>query len=90
MQGSPNSELLAIWLPSAVGAVHAWTWRRQISNRIGAGREFLSELAFVKSQLMYLAPEDQISGNTARDLIGVLRAVSYTHLDVYKRQVWIL
>ena len=87
LQGSPNSELLAIWLPSAVGAVHAWTWRRQISNRIGAGREFLSELAFVKSQLMHLAPDDQISGNTARDVIGVLRVLCRAAAEHTQRQM---
>jgi hypothetical protein len=53
-------ELLAIWLPSAVGAMHASVWRRQIVNRIGAGREFLSELAFVRSQLMSLVPNDRL------------------------------
>jgi len=87
LQGSPNSELLAIWLPSAVGAVHAWTWRRQISNRIGAGREFLSELAFVKSQLMHLTPDNQISRNTARDVIGVLRVLCRAAAEHTQRQM---
>jgi len=59
----PYSELLAIWLPSAIGAIHASMWRRQIINRIGASREFLSELAFVRSQLMSLVPNDKLDDN---------------------------
>jgi hypothetical protein len=60
-------ELLAIWLPSVVGAMHASASRRQILNRIGAGQEFLAELAFVRSQLMSLVPDDLLdTQDTAR------------------------
>jgi len=58
-------ELLAIWLPSVVGAMHGSVWRRQILNRIGAGREFLAELAFVRSQLMSLVPDDRLDTQDA-------------------------
>lgn len=51
-------ELAAIWLPSIVGAVHTSIARRQIVRRIGAGRQFLSELAFVRTQLFALVPND--------------------------------
>ncbi len=87
LQGSANAELLAIWLPSAVGAVHSWSGRRQISNRIGAGREFLSELAFVKSRLMHLAPDDQTSGSADRDLIGALRVLCRAAAEHIQRQM---
>jgi hypothetical protein len=59
------SELTAIWLPSAVGGVHALFWRRQLSRRINAGQEFLAELAFVRSQLVALLPEDKIDPKDA-------------------------
>ncbi len=57
---SRSFELLAIWLPSAVGALHTSVWRRQVASRIGASRELLSELSFVKSKLMSLVPNDTL------------------------------
>jgi len=60
---SQIAELVAIWLPSVVGALHSSVWRRQIVNRIGAGREFLSELEFVRTQLISLVPNDRLDPN---------------------------
>jgi hypothetical protein len=60
------SELLAIWLPSLAGAVHATVIRRQVARRIGAASEFLSVLAFVRAQLFALAPDDKLDANDAR------------------------
>lgn len=57
---SKRLEVLAIWLPSVIGALHASASRRQILDRIGAGQEFLAELAFVRTQLMSLAPNDRL------------------------------
>jgi hypothetical protein len=60
---SEDFEILAIWLPSVVGTVHASVWRRQLVRRIGAGREFLAELSFAGKRLLALAPGDQRSLN---------------------------
>lgn len=54
------SELLAIWLPCAVGAVQSTSIRRHIARRISAGQQFVSELAFVQKQLYSLVPEDKL------------------------------
>jgi hypothetical protein len=51
-------EFAAIWLPTVVGAIHASISRRQIVRRISAGRQFLSELKFVRTQLFALVPDD--------------------------------
>lgn len=72
------SELLAIWLPSAVGAVHGSVWRRQLVHRIGAGKEFLSELSFVQKQLNALVPDDKLDESNekgAEILTATLRAL---------------
>lgn len=61
-------ELLAIWLPSAVSAVHGSVWRRQLVHRITAGKEFLSELSFVQKQMNALVPEDKLDQSCAKDL----------------------
>jgi hypothetical protein len=57
------SEFIAIWLPSALGAIHAVVWRKQLDQRIGAGRELLAELAFVRVQLLALTPDDKLDTN---------------------------
>src|SRR5439155_20153240 len=57
------SDLLAIWLPSAVGAIHSGTIRRQIVRRITAGQEFLAELLFVRKQLYSLVPDNMLDPN---------------------------
>jgi len=72
------SELLAIWLPSVVGTIHGAVWRRQLVHRIGAGKEFLSELSFVKKQLNALVPEDRLdesNGKSVEVLCATLRAL---------------
>lgn len=55
------SELLAIWLPSVVAAVHGAAVRRHIARRISGGQQFVSELAFVQKQLYRLAPENSLN-----------------------------
>lgn len=65
---SQLSELLAIWLPSLVAAFHAWIMRRQVGRRIGAGREFLSELTFVRLHLIALAPDDRVDEQEAASM----------------------
>jgi len=57
------SELLAIWLPSAVGAIHSNAVRRQIVRRITAGQEFVAELLFVRKQLSNLVPDNLLDPN---------------------------
>jgi len=57
------SELLAIWLPSAVGAIHSNAVRRQIVGRITAGQEFVAELLFVRKQLSNLVPDNRLEPN---------------------------
>lgn len=50
-------KLLAIWLPSVVGACHAWLWQRQIRERADSERELISTLQFARNRLMALTRE---------------------------------
>lgn len=71
------SELVAIWLPSAVSAVHGAVWRRQLVQRISAGKEFLSELSSVQKQMNAPVPGDKVKENEkdTETLIATLRAL---------------
>lgn len=76
---SQFSELVAIWLPSAVGAIHSSALRRQLERRIGAGQEFLAELLFVRKELNRIAPDDNVDADNAaalESLTAVLRVLS--------------
>jgi hypothetical protein len=86
---SRYSELFAIWLPSMVGVIHTSIWRRQVINRIGASREFLSELAFVQSQLTFLAPNDIVDANDQRSvrLQATLKVLCLTAAEHTQRQL---
>jgi hypothetical protein len=68
-------ELLAIWLPSAISAVHGAVWRRQLVHRITAGKEFLSELSFVQKQMNALMPQNKLEESGVEILIATLRAL---------------
>jgi hypothetical protein len=84
------SELLAIWLPSAVGAVHGSVWRRQLVHRIGAGKEFLSELSFVQRQLNTLVPEDKLDQSNEKHveiLTATLRALCQSAAEHTQRRL---
>lgn len=49
-------ELLSVWLPSLVGALHAFNARRQVVERLAALGEFAGQLKFVSDQLFALVP----------------------------------
>lgn len=49
---SIKTELFAIWLPSLVGALHAFNSRRQVGQRIDALQELSAELKFLQHQLL--------------------------------------
>lgn len=66
-------KLIAIWLPSAIGTAHAWTWQRQSLHRLGAYSELLQELRFVRSKLVALAPDNQVSESNKKELATYLR-----------------
>jgi hypothetical protein len=48
-------ELLAIWIPSLIGAIHTFNTRRQLAQRHAATLEFCSQLRFVREQIFALA-----------------------------------
>ncbi|HLK38915.1 MAG TPA: hypothetical protein VKU41_19270, partial [Polyangiaceae bacterium] len=51
-------EILAIWLPSLVGAVHAFNSRRHLVQRLASIKEFSAQLRIVQNHLLKLAPTD--------------------------------
>jgi hypothetical protein len=59
------SELLAIWLPSLVGAYQGRMARRQLSKRIGVGTEFKSQLEFARRSLVTLEQDSNGDENDA-------------------------
>jgi hypothetical protein len=61
------SELLAIWLPSVVGAVHAYVWRRQFVRRLSAGKQLLTHLGFAKAQILSLISNPKIEGKDSEE-----------------------
>lgn len=71
----PAIKLLAIWIPSAVGAAHAWTWRRQWMQRARASADMVRELRFVRSQLASLAPRDGIAAASQEDVRALVAAL---------------
>jgi len=64
-QHSLFSEFLAIWLPSAVGAIHSTAFRRQLVRRIGVAQEFIAELVFVQKQLYSLVPDNELDADNS-------------------------
>lgn len=51
-------ELVAIWLPSVVGAVHAFDARKKMDHRAMSARSFFSEIKFVGDELYRILPND--------------------------------
>jgi hypothetical protein len=52
-------KLFTIWLPSVLGAAHAWHWHRQVEQRAHAAGEMSRMLLFVKTRLVALAPREE-------------------------------
>lgn len=73
---SQPAKLAAVWLPSVVGAAHAWTWKRQAARRAGAAAEIVRELRFVRSKLVSLAPQgvlDESDNQRCAEVTATLR-----------------
>jgi len=49
---SPIFEAIAIWLPSFIGSLHTTVWRSQVMSRVPTTQLFLSQLKFVRKQLI--------------------------------------
>lgn len=83
-------ELLAIWLPSVVGAVNASAWRRQLIRRANVGRDFLSELHFVRVRLLHLAPKDDSVPNGAHEeeALAAIRSLCRATAEYTQHQLW--
>lgn len=69
-------KLLAIWMPSVVGACHAWLWQRKIRERADGERELVSTLQFARSRLVALTREGRVieeKSAAQEELIETLR-----------------
>lgn len=69
-------KLFLIWLPSLLGAAHAWHWHHQVEQRAMAVQELARMLRFVKTRLVALAPrDDEPYPDATRDgeLVAALR-----------------
>jgi hypothetical protein len=83
-------ELLAIWLPSVVAAVHGAAVKRHIARRISGGQQFVSEMAFVQKQLYSLAPENSLNPHdhqAALSLSATLRVLSRAVAEHSQREL---
>jgi hypothetical protein len=53
---APAIEVVAIWLPSVIGAGHLFNFRRRTVDRIGAMNEFTAQLKFIQTRLFQDSP----------------------------------
>ncbi|MCB1984421.1 MAG: hypothetical protein H6936_08410 [Burkholderiales bacterium] len=72
-------EAIAIWLPSVVGAVHAYVWRSQLTGKIAANRVFLSQLIFARKQLGSWSNDSVTSEANLVAIIRTLCRVAAVH-----------
>lgn len=73
---SQGAKLVAVWLPSVVGAAHAWAWKRQSVRRASAAADLARELRFVRSRLVSLAPRgvpNEVDPQRRAEVISTLR-----------------
>lgn len=83
-------KLLAIWLPSVVGAAHAWTWRRQSLGRVNAASEMLKELRFIKARLVSVHSGASVQGTQAAaesDALAAVRMLCHTIARYSQREL---
>ncbi len=83
-------KLIAIWLPSVVGAAHAWTWRRQSLGRVNAASEMLKELRFIKTRLVSLTSDaslDQPEGTSRPETLAVIRMLCHAIAQHSQREL---
>jgi hypothetical protein len=50
----PLLELLPMWLPSVIGALHSFSNRKRLSQRAAILTEFMGQLQFIRTQLQAL------------------------------------
>lgn len=85
---SPIFEVLAILLPSIVSSAHAYVSRRQTVQRIGSGREFLSQLEFVKKQLNEVSTSANASASINNDHVtATLRVLCRVAAEYTQQQL---
>lgn len=65
-------EAIAIWLPSVVGAVHAYVWRSQVMGKVTANRLLHSQLIFARQQLVSWKGD---SGTSKANLIATIKTL---------------
>lgn len=63
--GAGVIELLAIWIPSLIGSIHAFHFRRRTSQHGETLSEFRAQLEFVKVRIYAPVPEDDHSARQA-------------------------
>lgn len=66
-------EVAAIWLPSVIGAAHAYAFRRRLADRIGAMREFSAQLKFVQTRLLQIRSDPSLSDPDGTRMTANLR-----------------
>ncbi len=66
-------ELLAIWLPSIVSAVHSFNFRRRTTDRVATMREFVAHLRFVQTRLFEDVPRGHSMSPTSESRAENLR-----------------
>ena len=47
-------EVLAVWIPSFIGALHSYSSQKQIAHRKTTSRRFISELELIQDQLLQI------------------------------------
>ena len=70
---SEGLELLSVWLPSLIGALHAFNARRQVAEKLSVLREFAGQLKFVSDQAFTLFPRHSPGVQAVADLRTTLR-----------------
>ncbi len=83
-------KLIAIWLPSVVGAAHAWTWRRQSLGRVNAASEMLKELRFIKARPVSLWSDvslDEPDGSSRPETLAAIRMLCHTIAQHSQREL---
>lgn len=80
-------EVVAIWLPSVIGAAHAYAFKKRLADRIGAMHEFSAQLKFVQTRLFQICSNSSPSDLDGRRMTANLRLLCRFVAEYSQREI---